>query len=104
TAMFLRPAVVVALLLVTGVGAAAAVGRGWIAEHLRAPARALAQPRAVVHPAAPPVTRARLAPPVEEPTPAVDEPAAPPVHAAARHATPHDDPSAVVQAIQALRT
>jgi hypothetical protein len=124
TAMFLRPIVVIGVLLTAGVTAAATFGHTWIAQGLRSfrshlPVVATASdpiPRAHRHPTsiAEPVAQPASEPePVAEPAPAPVATRATPRLAARSHATRPEartaqarteDPSLVVDAIRALRT
>jgi hypothetical protein len=117
--LILRPVIVVAALLITGATAAATLGHTWIAERVRALVvtdRVASAPPAHVRRRADAAPKAEVtAPPVIEPV-AVTPPApAPRVRPSARlnararasdhlRASPHDDPSHLVQAIRALRT
>jgi hypothetical protein len=110
--VLLRPAVAGAVLLAAGAAAAGAtVGRGWLA---RGWSQLVSRPAAVMPVAVAPVRRAPAPPPVPaevvEPSPVAPEPPSPvvrpPVARVATHARPPrgEDPSALVEAVRALRS
>ncbi|HVV16498.1 MAG TPA: hypothetical protein VHH90_04780 [Polyangia bacterium] len=113
-AIFLRPAIAGAVLVMAGAATAAAtVGHGWVARGWHR----LTAPPAAVAPAAPPprVVHARppapaVAPPAAEPaseaTAPAEGPLRPPVPRASARVSPArgEDPSALVAAVRALRS